>query len=330
MLHNHLFTSKPMILKFYLLFRGTISTCCSFLLHLFTILALLVAITATSLSLQAQSRRVDSLTGLLATSLPDTQCINTLCELANNLLAYKPDKAQTYAQEALQLSEKWDYLEGKTQALHLIGAIYWKQNQKNKSISYLQRSLQIAQNTDNQIIIYKSTSFLKDYYRAKKKYDSVLYFYDINIAAEETLFDKDKARIIKALADELHNESLKQKEIEWLQKENYQKAQIIEQQTIIEYSLIVGLVMLSVLGFVVYKNYRQKEQLKFNKHMEEIGDITSHQLRSPIASILGLLNIYNRENPADPENELVIKHLDESAQKLDTLVREIVKKTYLS
>jgi|GEM_PF-5816393 len=319
-----------MIWKFYLLFRGLAVAYYSFLLHLFAILTLLLAITSASLSLQAQSRRVDSLTGLLATSLPDTQRINTLCELSNNLLAYKPDKAHAYAQEALQLSEKWDYLEGKTQALHLIGTIYWKQNQKNKAIHYLQRSLQIAQNTDNQLIVYKSTSLLKDYYRNKKQYDSVLYFYDINIAAEENLFDKDKARIIKALADELHNEALKQKEIEWLQKENYQKAQLIEQQTIIEYSLIVGLVMLSVLGFVVYKNYRQKEQLKFNKQMEEIGDIASHQLRSPVASILGLLNIYNRENPADPENELVLKHLDESAQKLDTLVREIVKKTYLS
>jgi tetratricopeptide (TPR) repeat protein len=319
-----------MILKFYLLFRAAINTFCSFSPHLFTVLALLVAITASPLSLQAQSRRVDSLTGLLATSLPDTQRINTLCELANNLSAYKPDKAQTYAQEALQLSEKWDYLEGKTQALHLIGTIYWKQNKKDKAISYLHRSLQIAQNTDNQIIIYKSTSLLKDYYRTKKKYDSVLYFYDINTVAEETLFDKDKARIIKALADELHNEALKQKEIECLQKENYQKAQIIEQQTIIEYSLVVGLLLLSALGFVVYKNYRQKEQLKFNKQMEEIGDIASHQLRSPVASILGLLNIYNRENPADPENELVIKHLDKSAQQLDTMVREIVKKTYLS
>jgi hypothetical protein len=322
--------SKPMIWKFYPLSRGTTTTYYGLLLHLFTISTLLVAISSASLSLQAQSRRVDSLTGLLATSLPDTQRINTLCELANNLLAYKPDKAHTYAQEALQLSENWEYLEGKTQALHLIGTIYWKQNKKSKATIYLHRSLHIAQRTDNQLIVYKSTSILKDYYRAKKQYDSAIHFYDINIAAEEALFDKDKARIIKALADELHNEALKQKEIEWLQKENHQKAQIIEQQTIIEYSLGLGLLMLSILGLVVYKNYRQKEQLKFNKQMEEIGNIASHELRSPVASILGLLNIYNRENPNDPENKVILEHLDESAQKLDKLVREIVKKTYLS
>ncbi|MBY0424266.1 MAG: hypothetical protein K2Q22_01405, partial [Cytophagales bacterium] len=59
-----------------------------------------------------------------------------------------------------------------------------------------------------------------------------------------------------------------------------------------------------------------------NKTLEEYAFINAHQLRAPVASILGLISLINKmRTPA--EKEELIGHLHESAHKLDNIVRSI-------
>lgn len=64
-----------------------------------------------------------------------------------------------------------------------------------------------------------------------------------------------------------------------------------------------------------------------NKKLLEISFLQSHQIRRPVADILGLINAFNLEEPGDPENLEILTRLETTATDLDSIIREIVQKT---
>src|SRR6202012_3181663 len=62
-----------------------------------------------------------------------------------------------------------------------------------------------------------------------------------------------------------------------------------------------------------------------NKDLEEFSFIASHNLRSPVASILGLLQIYNKQNPSDLQNTVVLDNLQKTAEKLDEIIVDLAQ-----
>ncbi len=62
---------------------------------------------------------------------------------------------------------------------------------------------------------------------------------------------------------------------------------------------------------------------KQNHDLEQSSYVISHNLRGPVATILGLSKIFNRENLADPMNEQVFDHLETATEKLDEIVIDL-------
>ncbi len=67
---------------------------------------------------------------------------------------------------------------------------------------------------------------------------------------------------------------------------------------------------------------RTQELEKKNIALEEYAFINAHKLRAPVASILGLMNIF-RTVALDDEGKIVMNHLEESTKKLDDIVGDI-------
>ena len=61
-----------------------------------------------------------------------------------------------------------------------------------------------------------------------------------------------------------------------------------------------------------------------NKALEEYAFINAHKLRSPVASILGLLNLLSKTDLKD-DSGVIRDHLQRSAEKLDAVVRSITE-----
>jgi signal transduction histidine kinase len=71
---------------------------------------------------------------------------------------------------------------------------------------------------------------------------------------------------------------------------------------------------------------RKQKELQIEKQNEQLRQISwiqSHQTRQPIASILGLINILDRETLTD-DNREIIAMLEASIDKLDDIIRSIV------
>ena len=70
------------------------------------------------------------------------------------------------------------------------------------------------------------------------------------------------------------------------------------------------------------------EKLKIqNKKLYEIAFLQSHQVRGPISSILGLISLFNSDNPNDSINTVVIENLKKTTVAFDEIINEIVQKT---
>lgn len=69
---------------------------------------------------------------------------------------------------------------------------------------------------------------------------------------------------------------------------------------------------------------RTVELEKKNLALEEYAFINAHKLRSPVASILGLVNLLAKSKPMD-DTTVIKEHLKESANKLDAVVRSITR-----
>jgi PAS domain S-box-containing protein len=66
-----------------------------------------------------------------------------------------------------------------------------------------------------------------------------------------------------------------------------------------------------------------------NERLKNIASLSSHELRRPVASMLGLLNIIDKENFSNPENQQIIEHLHTVGNEIDEVIRLIVNKTFI-
>ncbi|MCB0695740.1 MAG: hypothetical protein KDC07_00165 [Chitinophagaceae bacterium] len=105
----------------------------------------------------------------------------------------------------------------------------------------------------------------------------------------------------------------------------------------VKHMLVVGQVILSPMGSIMaakgtiqdvteQRLYIQKIQNQ-NQRLKDIAWIQSHKVRAPVASILGLVQLFNKEQPDDPINLEVLGGVAEAAQTLDEVIKEINAKT---
>ncbi|HZY38764.1 MAG TPA: PAS domain S-box protein [Mucilaginibacter sp.] len=71
----------------------------------------------------------------------------------------------------------------------------------------------------------------------------------------------------------------------------------------------------------------EKAVVDQNERLRHIASLTSHELRRPVASMLGLINIMDRANFFNPDNQEIIGHLLTVGNEIDAVIRLIVDKT---
>jgi len=80
---------------------------------------------------------------------------------------------------------------------------------------------------------------------------------------------------------------------------------------------------------ILIENKRNGDHVKDqNRRLQEIASISSHDIRRPVATILGLVNLFDVNNPVNPLNQEIISHLGVSALELDQVIHTIVEKTF--
>lgn len=75
---------------------------------------------------------------------------------------------------------------------------------------------------------------------------------------------------------------------------------------------------------------RKEQELQIQKQadsLREIAKIQSHEIRRPVANIMGLTDLIDLKDKSIQENEQILQYLKQSVQELDGLISRIVDKT---
>ena len=73
----------------------------------------------------------------------------------------------------------------------------------------------------------------------------------------------------------------------------------------------------------------QKSIMRQNEKLRSIASLSSHELRRPVATLMGLIDVLDKKNYSNPENYNVISHIDTVSRELDQVIRLIVNKTFI-
>ncbi len=72
----------------------------------------------------------------------------------------------------------------------------------------------------------------------------------------------------------------------------------------------------------------EQELIDQNERLRNIASLSSHEIRRPVASMMGLISIMDKENFFNPENEQIIQHIFTVSAEIDDVIRLIVDNTF--
>jgi signal transduction histidine kinase len=81
---------------------------------------------------------------------------------------------------------------------------------------------------------------------------------------------------------------------------------------------------------VVDINDRKQAEIQIrdqNERLLEITRVQSHELRRPVANMLGLVYLFNYENPSDESNQTLLRSMKLTVNELDRIIHRIVAMT---
>ncbi|WP_448702795.1 ATP-binding protein [Mucilaginibacter sp. AW1-3] len=227
------------------------------------------------------------------------------------------DKALMYCNMVLAMKKNSDNFKPRTLAnvYGLLGKIYYQQKNYARARQALQQSATIANKIGN---VEQIQSNYYDFYlldSAKGDYRSAFNNYYQYSKLNDSIISVDKNRVV-ALYQIRYDSQRRLDENQRLRVEDEKNQAVINQQRIIQIILIMGIII--ICGGAIYLKYiydevkaksniinEQNRVLEANNLVKDkLFSVISHDLRSPITQVIGLLNLLD-------DGELTMKEMAE-------------------
>lgn len=233
------------------------------------------------------------------------------------------DKAIFYAGKGAALAEKLNQLRSLTYGYAWMGQAYFFKGEEEKGLGYIKKAIEIAKE-------------IKEPYREMELYEHLEACYYSKGDYKTSLGLMLRAQRMRQQLKVKENEvKLSELQIKYeTAKKDKELAEMDQRQTRSNRQLIVTVagcmlfIVFSIILFLQYRIIRKDNQLRIisslrkDKALENIAFIQSHELRKPLASILGLITVIKlMEHQVDPE---ALDKLEEAGEELDTAIRSII------
>ncbi|MDB5152890.1 MAG: domain S-box protein [Mucilaginibacter sp.] len=119
--------------------------------------------------------------------------------------------------------------------------------------------------------------------------------------------------------------------INWSQEYRFKKANgeyafVLDKGIVIRDEKGIGLRMIGAMQDITLLKQNELRIMRQNEQLTEIARINAHEIRRPVASILGLIQLINKET-IDETNREFLTYLETATQELDQVIRRIIDKT---
>ena len=234
------------------------------------------------------------------------------------------DKAIFYGNKGVALALKHNQPRSLTYAYSWLGEAYYYKGDKVKGLDYLNNALSISRSIKEPYRIMEIYSHLYDCYYSSGDYKKALAMLTISRDMRDSLQVSMNEKQISEL--QIKYESVKKdKKIVSMGHDEDVKNRLI--MVILSGSLIF--VIFSVLLFLQYRFISRNNRLislsneQKGKALENIAHIQSHELRKPLASIMGLINLIKAMD-YELDKECILK-LEEAGRELDAKIHAVLE-----
>ncbi|HCM74988.1 MAG TPA: hypothetical protein DIS90_01305 [Cytophagales bacterium] len=229
------------------------------------------------------------------------------------------EEALKYFEQSMQISESTGNYFIQASTLHRIGKVYSKQKKYTKALEVLNRNVQIARKNGYADELERTYKLISDINYAKNEIALALEYLTKHLAIHDSLINQRNSERMGLLSAQFESE-LKQSQIELLTKNAKIREEEINRQRAWSYFYVGCFILgLAIAAILYYSNRRikrlyfelerktaqvetQAEQLSnINKTKDKLLSIISHDIRSPLSSLRGMLNIVNSGNVSKEE-----------------------------
>ncbi len=248
-------------------------------------------------------------------------------------------KAEQYAEASLKIAESNGFNEQLPKTYTTLGKLLSLRGNHSVAVNYLQKALGYchqAKALEDEKNVWEA---LSNVYKKMQLPAKALEAFEHFISLRDSVYSIDKANELVRI-DLQAGFNKKQVADSLSQAAKYELK--MQKQQVLTYSGFVGLVLVLLLSFFIYRNYHtqkkynqllSKEKERHLQHIEaqsnvltDIAYTQSHEIRGPVSTLLGLVEIFNYDDPADPENKEVLEGIASVTKRLDKIVTEVVNK----
>jgi signal transduction histidine kinase/tetratricopeptide (TPR) repeat protein len=244
--------------------------------------------------------------------------------------------ALDYYQKSLKIDREQEDKLDIVVALNAIGNTYLKLNNIEKALQYSTQSLDLAWEINSQDDISRACYVLSSIYAKKNDYKTAFAYFKMATKIKESLFNQEKNQMFGKLEAKYQLEK-QEAEIRLLKQDKQLKEELASKEILMKNIIIAGILMFSlvVMSVILYnKNLKehqintqlkqrnkeimaQAEALKIlNEELDQFVYRSSHDLKAPLTSVLGLINILK----INIKDENVLMYLDKIEKSINKLM----------
>ena len=245
---------------------------------------------------------------------------NTLAQMGNY------DEAEDLLLESLEMCENMGIQQGIYFNNHVLGRMYMEKNRAEEAIYRLKIAMDVANKFANIDLLQDSRELLYQALSIANRYEDAYKTLREFTGTKDSLYNIEKERELAQLENQL--ELNRQSEINQLLQDK--KAQQIEQlqtQKILIIAAVLIIILILAILFIMWKTAREKEEMlselrerkkeleKLNSSKDELFAIIAHDMRSPLASMQGILHLIKNKMLSQDEMMKLIGELEITVQK---------------
>ena len=229
-----------------------------------------------------------------------------------------------------------------------LGQLYLQTSKLDSAFSFLSKARNLARLKNNRNNEMQADQLLADYFTTVGNLDSALQYTQTAMTIEREIFNHQKSEQIGTL-QMLYNFQKKDQELLFQKK-------IVRRQYVAIIGVVLILVLTVIIGIKFYKlnktNHQAKEELQrlnqdvnqMNSNLEaivhertekikmqnhrlvELAFFTAHEVRGPVARILGLIELAKLKELNDHDRLEIFRRLEDASTELDDVIRIINRK----
>jgi tetratricopeptide (TPR) repeat protein len=255
------------------------------------------------------------------------------------------NKALEYQEEALKISEKLGLKGSIAVNTGNIGETYFaiandtsgnarhqgfsgkgkKKESLKQSIKYLEKAVNLCKEINYAGPQIEFSQYLSDAYFLSGNYKKAFEAFKDYAIVKESVFSQ-QSKIDLAKLESQRELDLKDKDIIIKNKEedivkldalNKRNERVI---------YISGIVLLIITTTIIIRRYVVRHR-RHKTALADIAQIQAHEIRGPVATLQGLVKLFNHNNPSDPINGELLRYIFDATIELDKKVKTVVDKT---